>query len=329
MQGCDVGAVFNTAKTMIPKAQRTGNFTLFQNKAAREILVDREGKARAVSVVDTQTRREEEIRARNFAVCCGTVQSARLLLNSRSAQFPGGIANSSGLVGRYLSGHAGVEACGYLDDLVGTRPVNIDGATDHSYIPRFKKSKDYVGGFHYQMQFKGFMFPHHAYALKGFGRAYKKEVRELFPALFQMAAFGKVMANPNNRVTVDTHRPDAYGIPIPVIHFRFGENEIAMCKDMMGTAHEILEEAKSRVILDTHPTPGGLASHEVGTARMGNDAKTSVLNAHGQAHDVKNLFVVDGSSFVTFPEKNPTLTIMALSVRASRYMSEQVKKGNL
>ena len=329
MQGCDVGAVFNTAKTMIPKAQRTGNFTLFQNKAAREILVDREGKARAVSVVDTQTRREEEIRARNFAVCCGTVQSARLLLNSRSAQFPGGIANSSGLVGRYLSGHAGVEACGYLDDLVGTRPVNIDGATDHSYIPRFKKSKDYVGGFHYQMQFKGFMFPHHAYALKGFGRAYKKEVRELFPALFQMAAFGKVMANPNNRVTVDTHRPDAYGIPIPVIHFRFGENEIAMCKDMMGTAHEILEEAKSRVILDTHPTPGGLASHEVGTARMGNDPKTSVLNAHGQAHDVNNLFVVDGSSFVTFPEKNPTLTIMALAVKASRYMSEQVKKGNL
>jgi choline dehydrogenase-like flavoprotein len=179
------------------------------------------------------------------------------------------------------------------------------------------------------MQFKGFMFPHHAYFLKGFGRGFKKEVRELNPALFQMAAFGKVIANPNNRVTVDPNRPDAYGIPIPVIHFRFGENEIAMCKDMVDTAHEILHEAKCRAIIDTHVTPAGLASHEVGTVRMGNDLKTSVLDAHNRAHDVKNLFVVDGSSFVTFPEKNPTLTIMALAARASRYMSDEVRKGNL
>jgi choline dehydrogenase-like flavoprotein len=329
MQGCDVGAVFNTARTMIPKAQRTGNFTLFQNKAAREILVDRDGKAHAVSVVDTVTRREEEIRGRFFALCCGTVQSTRLLLNSRSPRFPNGLANSSGVLGRYFSGHVATEVCGYLEELVGTRPVNIDGATDHSYIPRFKKAKDYVGGFHYQMQFKGFMFPHHAMMLKGFGKSFKKQVRELYPALFQMAAFGKVMANPDNRVIVDPNQLDAYGIPIPVIRFRWGPNELAMCKDMVGTAHEILNEAKCRVILDTYPTAGGLASHEVGTARMGNDRKTSVLNAHNQAHDVKNLFVTDGSSFVTFPEKNPTLTIMALSVRAARFMTDAVRKGDL
>lgn len=332
MQGCDVGAIFNTATAMIPKAQRTGNFTLLQNKAAREILVDREGRARAVSVIDTVTRQEEEIRARYFAVCCATVQSARLLLNSRSPQFPNGLANASDVVGRYFSGHVGTEVMGYLEDLIGTRPVNIDGATDHSYIPRFKfdgKSKKYIGGYHYQMQFKGFQFPHHAYCVKGFGRGFKKQVRELHPGTFQMAGFGKVMANPENRVTVDRNRPDAYGIPIPVIHFRFGENEIAMCKDMITTAHEILHEAKSRVIFDTHPVPGGLASHEVGTVRMGHDPKTSVLNAHNRAHDVKNLFVVDGSCFVTFPEKNPTLTIMALAVRASRHMAEEVRKGNI
>lgn len=332
MQGCDVGAIFNSAKVMIPKAQRTGNFTLYQNKAAREILLDREGRARAVSVIDTVTRQEEEIRARYFAVCCATVQSARLLLNSRSPQFPNGLANSSDAVGRYFSGHAGTEVLGYLEDLVGTRPINNDGATDHSYIPRFKfdrRSKKYIGGFHYQMQFKGFMFPHHAYSLKGFGHGFKEEVRRLQPGFFQMAGFGKVMANPKNRVTVDPNRRDAYGIPIPVIHFRFGENEIAMCKDMVETAHEVLHEARARLILDTHPVPGGLASHEVGTARMGHGPKTSVLNAHNRAHDVKNLFVVDGSCFVTFPEKNPTLTIMALAARASRYMADEVRKGNL
>lgn len=332
MQGCDVGAIFNSATAMIPKAQQTGNFTLLQNKAAREILLDRQGRARAVSVIDTVTRREEEIRARTFAVCCATVQSARLLLNSRSSRFPEGLANSSGLVGRYLSGHVGVEVCGYLEDLVGTRPMNVDGATDHTFIPRFKRdgrSTNYVGGFQWQTQFRNFMFPHHAYFLKGFGREFKKGVRELYPALFQMGAFGKVMANPDNRVTVDPNQPDAYGIPIPVIHFRFGENEIAMCKDMIATAHEILHEAKCRKIINTNPNPGGLASHEVGTVRMGHDPKTSVLDSNNRAHDVKNLFVVDGSCFVTFPEKNPTLTIMALAVRASRYMRQEARQGNL
>ena len=329
MQGCDVSAIFNSATAMIPKAQQTGNFTLFQNKAAREVLLDRQGRARAVSVIDTVTRSEEEIRARNFALCCATVQSARLLLNSRSPRFPEGLANSSGLVGRYLSGHVGIEVCGYLEDLAGTPSINNDGATDHSYIPRFKNSKNYAGGFQYQMQFKGFMFPHHAYFLKGFGRSFKKEVRELYPALFQMGAFGKVLANPNNRVIVDPNQPDAYGIPIPVIHFRFGESEVAMCKDMITTAHEILHEAKCRKIINTHPNPGGLASHEVGTARMGHDPRKSVVDSHNRAHDVKNLFVVDGSCFVTFPEKNPTLTIMALAARAARYMHEEARKGNL
>ncbi len=332
MRGCDVGAIFCTATAMIPKAQRTGNFTLLQNKAAREILVDREGRARAVSVIDTVTRQEEEIRARSFAVCCATVQSARLLLNSRSPQFPNGLANSSDVVGRYFSGHAGTEVLGYLEELVGTRPINNDGATDHSYIPRFKfdrKAKKYIGGFHYQMQFTGFEFPRHAAYVKGFGRGFKEEVRRLQPGFFQMGSFGKVMANRNNRITVDPNQRDAYGIPIPVVHFRFGENEIAMCKDMVETAHEILHEAKCRLMIDTHVKPGGLASHEVGTVRMGHNPKTSALDAHNRAHDVKNLFVVDGSCFVTFPEKNPTLTIMALAVRAARYMAEEVRKGNL
>ncbi len=332
MQGCDVGAIFSVPNSMIPKAEKTGNFTLIPNRLAREILVDREGKARAVSVINTSTRQEEEIKARSFAVCCGAIESPRLLLNSRSPQFPNGIANSNDVVGRHLGGHITVHILGYLEALAGTPPVNNDGATDHSYIPRFNldgKKRDYVGGYHYQLQYSSFMFPNQAYHLQGFGSPFKKEIRRLQPGFFQMGGFGKVLARRENRVTVDTNHLDAYGIPVGVVRFRFGENDRALWKEMKEKAREILHSAKASLIVDTLVEPGGFASHETGTVRMGNNPKTSVLNAYCQAHEVKNLFVVDGSCFTTFPEKNPTHTIMALAVRTARYMADQVKKGNL
>jgi choline dehydrogenase-like flavoprotein len=333
MEGCDVGAIFTVPNSMIPKAEKTGNFTLIPNQMAREILVDGEGKACAVSVIDTVTRQEHQIRARIIAVSCATIESARLLLNSRSPRFSNGLANSSGLVGCYLTGHVGCGVLGYLDELVGKPPVNNDGATDHSYIPRFNvgggKPRDYVGGYGYQMQFAGFMYPHQANHLKGFGKAFKQEVRRLQPGFYQMGGFGKVLARRENRVTVDPNRVDAYGIPIPVVHFRFSENDRALWRDMRERAKEILDAAKCRLIIDDNNAPSGFASHETGTCRMGHDPRTSVLNSYCQAHDMKNLFVVDGSCFTTFPEKNPTLTIMALAVRAARYISGEVRKGNL
>ena len=173
------------------------------------------------------------------------------------------------------------------------------------------------------------MFPHHAPHLKGFGKPFKEQVRFLQPGTFQIGCFGKVLARRENRVTVDPKSPDAYGIPIPVINFRFGENDRALWKDMKDKAKEILDNAKVRLLLDITPEPTGFASHETGTARMGRDLRTSVLNPFCQAHDVKNLFVVDGSCFVTFPEKNPTLTIMALAVRTARHMASEIRKGNL
>lgn len=328
MEGCDVGAIFSVPASMLPKARKTGNFTLLENQLAREILVDPEGRARAVSVIDTATRKEREIKARRFAVCCASVESARLLLNSRSPRYPNGLANSSGLVGRYLTGHMVAQFLSYLEELIGTPPVNNDGALDHTFIPRFNmkdKDRSYVGGFQFQNQFYGFRYPYQARHLKGFGTAFKQQVRELQPAFFQTGVFGKVIARPDNRITVDPNRPDAYGIPSPVVHFRFGENDIALWKDMKVKAQEILHAAKARTVVDTAPVPTGFASHETGTARMGNDPKTSVLNRFCRSHDVENLYVVDGSCFTTFPEKNPTLTIMALAVRAARYMTNNAK----
>jgi choline dehydrogenase-like flavoprotein len=332
MDGCDVGAIFTVPNSMLPKARKTGNFTLIPQKLARELLTDRDGRVRAVSVVDTTTRREEAIQAKVFAVCCATVESARLLLNSRSPRFPNGLANSSGLVGCYLTGHVTASILGYLEELVGTPPVNNDGANDHSYVARSNldgKKRDYVGGYGYQMQFASFMYPHHARCLKGFGKSFKEQVRYLQPGFFHMGGFGKVLAQRENRVTVDPTRPDAYGVPIPVVHFRFNDNERALWKDMKERGEEILREARCRLIINSDTEPSGFASHEAGTARMGHDPRTSVLNSYCQTHDVKNLFVVDGSCFTTFPEKNPTLTIMALAVRAAHYISGETRRGNL
>ena len=214
MEGCDVGTIFSVPNSMIPKARKTGNFTLLPNRLARELLVDTEGKVRAVSVVDTGTCHEEEIRARFFAVCCATIESARLLLSSRSTRYPNGLANSNDVVGRYLHGHNTADIFAYLEDLVGTRPVNNDGATDHSYIPRFNtggKKRDYAGRYHYELQDYSFMTPYHAHYLKGFGKKFKEQVRVLQPGFMAMDWYAKVLARPENRVTVDLKRVDAHG----------------------------------------------------------------------------------------------------------------------
>ena len=333
MEGCDVGAIFSVPVSMFPKALKTGNFTLIQNKLARELLVDREGKVKSVSVIDTLTRREEEIRASIFAICCGAPESARLLLNSRSPQFPNGLANSNDMVGRYLHGNVAANVNGYLEELVGMQPVNNDGATDHTYIPRFnhlnRKKRDYVGGFHYQLNYVGFMFPYQARSLMGFGASFKRQVRELQPGFVQMGGWGKALARAENRVTVDRNQVDACGIAIPVLHFRFCENDVALWNDIVENAREILHAAGARIIINTGAAPAGFGSHEAGTVRMGKDARTSVLNAYCQAREVKNLFVVGGSAFTTYPEKNPTLTIMALAVRTANFIAGEVKKRNL
>ena len=331
MDGCDVAAVFNSATAMIPKAQATGNFTLRQNALAREVLVDSEGRARGVSFIDTTLHREESVKAKIVVLCCATVETARLLLNSRSPQHPNGLANSNGLVGRYLNGHLGSGVRIYLEELQGLKPTNEDGATDHAFIPRYNHlsgKRDYAGGWDIQVNFSSYMFPQHADRIPGYGADFKARVRRMQSGYLMMGWFCKIVAGPENRVTVDPDRKDANGIPIAVVHFRFGSNDLALWQDSVKSISEIGRHVRGDVFLDSK-TPAGFASHEVGTARMGKDPRKSVLNAHCQSHDVKNLFVTDGSAFTTSAEKNPTLTIMALSLRAADYIKEQRRKGEL
>lgn len=328
MDGCDVSAIFSTPGSMLPKARKTGNLTLRQNALAREILVDDEGRAKGVSFIDRETRAEEEVRARIVVICCATVETARLLLNSRSDKYPNGLANSSGVVGRYLNGHLGGSAHVYLAELEGRKPSNQDGALDHALIPRFD-TRTPTGAYDFQINFAGNMFPYQAYRVAGYGSKFKNTVRKMQPGFLMLGGFGKVEARAENRVTIHPDEKDAFGIPIPVVRFRFSELDREVYRALRQTGDEICERLKGTVTDTFGGRPGGFASHEVGTARMGKDPKTSVLNSFCQTHDVKNLFVTDGSSFTTSSEKNPTLTIMALSLRASDYIREQRRRGEL
>jgi len=202
--------------------------------------------------------------------------------------------------------------------------------TDHAYIPRFvKRGSDFVGGYGYQMNYVSRRVAHPAKFVSGFGPGYKNRVRNLLPGLFQMGGYGKVEHRPQNRVTVDPTRADPYGIPIPVVQFEFGANDRALFSDIVASAHRIFDACGAEMRQFQTPNIGGFASHEVGTVRMGRNPKTSVLNEWNQSREVRNLFVVDGSCFTTFPEKNPTLTIAALAVRCARQIAAMRRRGDL
>jgi choline dehydrogenase-like flavoprotein len=332
MDVCDVRAVWSSDVTVIPEALATGKLTLRMNALARQILVNPDGLVSGVSIIDRTTGREEEIPASIVVLGCATIESARLLLNSKSEKFPNGLANNNDIVGRYLGGHVAAGAQGYVKDLLNQDTWSGDGMTDHAYIPRFNHERgkvDYVGGFGMQLNYANFRHPAHAKDVRGFGANYKQSVRDLQPALFHAGAFGKVEQRAENRVTIHPTKTDKWGIPTPKIQFNWSENDRKLFAAMRAGVLEIFDALGMEMALTNGLVMGGFASHEVGTIRLGKDQKTSVLNAHNQAHEVKNLFVVDGSSFTTFPEKNPTLTIAALSVRAARYIVEQKKKGEL
>ncbi len=330
MDVCDVRAIWSSDITVIPQALATGRLTLRTNALAREIIVDREGLVSAVSFVDRRTGRVEEVRAKLVVVCCATIESARLLLNSKSEKFPNGLANNNDIVGRYLGGHSQTALIGYLKDLVGTDTWQGDGVTDHAYIPRFvDRARDYVGGFGYQLNYISRRSVPQARAVEGFGSDFKRRVRDLQPGLFQMGGYGKVEHRPTNRVTTDPRKTDNFGIPIPIVNFEFGENDRALFKGIVEGANRIYDALGAEMKIYDQPRIGGFASHEVGAVRMGRNPKTSSLNAWNQAHEVKNLFVVDASCFTTFPEKNPTLTIAALAVRCARQIAVMRRRGEV
>ncbi len=336
-KGCDIGAFFNSSDYLIEPAFQTGRLKVIDNAVAARVLVDDRGLANGVQYFDRYTREEHRIRAKRVVVAASCIDSTRILLNSRSPRFPNGIGNSNDVIGRYLCEQVRFHMYGFAPELIGTRTRNDDGiGGEHIYMPRFNhrggKKRDYLRGYGSQFWYTG-AHPgvQFAKALPGYGAGLKKAVKDRFPALLSLHPYGEVLPQSFNRVTVDDTANDQYGVPVARIAYRIGDNERKMVAEMYDTAEAILRSAKAEILpfergwLDTL----GSAIHEHGTCRMGDDPKRSALNGFCQMHEVKNVFVVDGSAFTTASEKNPTLTILALAWRATDYLAGEIKRASV
>jgi choline dehydrogenase-like flavoprotein len=343
-RGCQTASRFSTLDAIIPKLLRKPNFTLRTHAAVHRVTLDpKTGKARGVEFIDTRSKLSYEAHARVVVLGAGAMESTRILLNSKTRQHPTGLANSSGVLGHFLMDNfkSGFVS-GYLPLLKGTPVVNDDGAGGgHIYIPRHTnvpmgsragRKESFLRGWQYQPNSGSDMNPGYAKRVQGFGLDFKARVRERNPAMVSLAGFGEMLPNYDNYCEIDPGGlKDRYGIPQLRFHARWGENELKMAEAMYDNAEELLRAAGAEVIPFERrvPPPPGDATHEVGTARMGDDRKKSVVNRFSQAHDVANVFVADGASFVSNPEKNCTLSIIAIAWRACDYLTEELRRGNL
>jgi choline dehydrogenase-like flavoprotein len=338
-QGCDTASFFNSADHLIPQALETGNLEIQANAVVARILVDTNGRASGVQYFDRKTGAERQVKARVVVLGASAMDSTRILLNSKSSRFPNGLGNGSDQLGRNFCEQIMVHVRGFLPQLYGRGYTNDDGiGGEHVYLPRFnhrpdRPKPDYLRGFGMQFWNTGSQTTGADVAqyLPGFGASFKAEVKKRYPALVSLHPFGEVLPRPENRVTVDESRRDRYGVPLMKVDVAFGDNERKMRTHMYDTCEEILHTLRAEIVpIDREANdPPGSAIHEHGTCRMGMDPKTSLLNSFNQMHEVANVFVVDGSAFPNSSEKNPTLSIVALSWRATDYLAEELRAGRL
>ncbi len=337
--GCTVGAMFNSLSSTLPAARATGRMELRPNSVVRQITVDpNTGKASGVAVVDRLTRQEMEFKGKAIVVAASTLESTRLLLNSKSRQHPNGLGNSSGVLGHYLVDHfGGTGASGFFPMFAGRDTVNEDGKSSGIFVPRFRnldqatKHPKFLRGYGFEGGSQIGSYPGAAKRTGGFGSEFKKEVRRWYVAPVNLTTRANMLSRFENFVEIDPDGVvDAWGIPVLKVHIQHSDNEREMGRDAAESATEILRAAGAENISTGYQlTAPGRIIHELGTARMGNDPKTSVLNRFNQTHDMRNVFVTDGAAFVGAANQNPTLTILALTIRACEYLAEEMKRGNL
>lgn len=337
--GCETHSFFNSAfRIVVPLLEKyPRNFKLITNAMARSINVNDKGLASGVTYIDKTSGNPIEINARAVVAGCGTMETARLLLLSTSSKFPNGIANSSGQVGRNFMEHLDAKAQAYLPELSFSDFYAGDGiGGSHIIMPWFgydrpKNSFNFVRGFHIEPSARLGMRPDkNPKGFDGFGANFKREVRRWYGTRVRLSSHGEMLTSAQKYVELDKSVVDKWGMPVLKIHHPWDDNDRAMFKQMQDTFKEILTAAKAvEIQVSKDPETPGASIHELGTAHMGDDPKTSVLNKFNQAHDVKNLFVTDGAAFTSGSHKNPTHHIMALAWRASDYMAEEMRKGNL
>jgi len=333
-QGCSTFSYFSSPWTTIADAQRTGKFTLICDAVAAKIPA-RDGKATGVMYIDRVTREPKEVRAKVVVLCASTLESTRLLLNS-------GICDQNDALGHYvMDHHYGGGAAGVMPMLEAKPWAGPPRRPNGIYIPRFRNVKEsatngFIRGYGYQggsspvfntdAPALSVSYPGFDTDAPGFGAQYKDAVRRGRWNI-SMLAFCECLARKENYAEIDRDRVDAWGVPILKMHAEYGDNESRLWKDSQLQAAEMLEAAGAKdVQLTGQPSVFGFCIHEVGTAGMGNDPRSSVVNRFNQAHDVKNIFVTDGASWVSSGNQNPTLTMMAITVRACDYITKEYAK---
>jgi len=330
-RGCVTRSYFSSLSATLPEAEATGRLTLRPHSVVESVLYDPErNRVGGIRIIDAQTHEMFEVYGRVVFLCASALESTRILLNSKSERFPDGLANSSGELGKNLMDHTmgwGAE---------GTIPGNEDrvpwGRRNNGiYMPRFRnvKSKDspFLRGYGFQGAGSRERWEH-GIERPGFGADFKHSLRSWGPWRLSFYGFGECLPNPSNYVALDPEVRDRWGIPALRIHMKWGENERALLKDMAATAAEMLEAVGATDIdLIQEENAPGLTIHEMGTARMGRDPKTSVLNGFNQAHDIPNLFVTDGAAMASSSCVNPSITYMMLTARACDYAVKEMDLG--
>ncbi len=333
--GCDTGSFFSTPWRFLPKAEATNNLELRTNAVAKDILVDENGMAKGVAYIDRKTNQEAEVFARAVVVAASCLESARIMLNSKSRHWPNGIANSSGQLGRNLCDHLyGESASGYLPQLLG-QPSFPDNVGDNTvaWMPRWQnlnnpREEKFVRGYSVYPGGGCTEFPWYASQAEGFGSDYKRAVKRRYPTPVSFTVQAPTLPLASNYVDLDPDVKDKYGIPVARIHFQWGENELMwehskqVCADLIRAAGGEFESSAKE------PLMPGWSLHETGTCRMGSDPKQSVTNSFGQTHDVPNLHVCDASIFVTPTDKTTTISIMAFTLRSCERMIENLRRGD-
>ncbi len=332
-RGCSTGSYFSSLSATLPAALATGNLTVRTHSIVHSVIYDEHrDRAAGVRVVDAVSKEPLEFSARLIFLCASTLGSTQILLNSSTSRFPNGLANSSGALGHYLMDHtyaagATAEMPGFADRYYyGYRPNGF-------YIPRFRNvdepHPDFLRGYGFQggawreSWGRGVKEP-------GLGAELKHSLRKPGPWRMSLGGFGECLPRFENYVDLDPERTDEWGIPLLRVHCTWSDNERRIRQDIRETAAEMLEAVGGRDILTyDRDSPPGLCIHEMGTARMGRDPSTSVLNGWCQAHEVPNLFVTDGSAMASSACQNPSITYMALTARACDYAVGEMKRGNL
>jgi len=347
-RGCSIKANFQSTTVLIPPAMATGNVTLITDAMVREVTVDKQGRASGVHYIDKLTREDHHVTAKVVVLAASACETSRIMLNSKSALFPNGIANGSGVVGKYLMDTVGAGISAQIPRLEGLPPINEDGTAGiHMYMPWWlygdqKAGKmNFARGYHIEfgggrgMPGPGIFGGLESFTGGAYGTKFKEEARRYYGTFMYFDGRGEMIPNEDSYCELDPVQVDQWGIPVLRFHWKWSEHETNQAAHMVKTFAEIVDKMGGKVqgTIQTDGSKaiatGGSIIHEVGTVRMGSDPKKSVLNEFGQAWEVKNLFVTDGATFVSNADKNPTLSILALAWRSCDYLVDELKKGTL